>query len=37
MWVSDDWKDFSVLDCGDGEKVETWGEYVLVRPDPQAI
>lgn len=37
MWVSDDWKDFSVLDCGDGEKVEIWGKYTLVRPDPQAI
>ena len=37
MWVSSDWEDFSVLDCGDGEKVENWGKYVLVRPDPQAI
>lgn len=37
MWVSDDWKEFSVLDCGDGEKLEIWGKYTLVRPDPQAI
>lgn len=37
MWVSKDFKDFKVLDCGDGEKVEIWGKYTLVRPDPQAI
>lgn len=37
MWVSKDWKDYKILDCGDGEKVEFWGKYSLVRPDPQAI
>ncbi len=37
MFVSDKWKDFGILDCGDGEKVEHWGDYILVRPDPQAI
>ncbi len=37
MWVSNEWNDYKILDCGGGEKLETWGEYVLVRPDPQAI
>ncbi len=37
MWRSDKWKDFEVLDCSDGEKLERWGKYTLVRPDPQAI
>ncbi len=37
MWIADQWKDFEVLDCSRGEKLERWGEYYLVRPDPQAI
>ena len=37
MWVADGWKDYHVLDCGDGEKLERWGDYTLIRPDPQAI
>lgn len=37
MWVSDGWKDYVLLDCGRGEKLERWGDYHLVRPDPQAI
>jgi 23S rRNA (cytosine1962-C5)-methyltransferase len=37
MWVSDKWRDFELLDCSDGEKLERWGDYILVRPDPQAI
>ncbi len=37
MWISDNWKDFEVLDCSNGEKLERWGEHVLVRPDPQVI
>ena len=37
MWSADKWKDFEVLDCGGGEKVERWGKQVLVRPDPQAV
>ena len=37
MWVSDKWKDFEILDCSGGEKLERWGPYTLVRPDPQVI
>ena len=37
MWVSDKWKDYALLDCSDGEKLERWGGYILRRPDPQAI
>ncbi len=37
MYTPTGWRDFSVLDTGDGEKLERWGEYVLRRPDPQAI
>lgn len=37
MWIADKWRDFELIDCSDGEKLERWGEYFLVRPDPQAI
>lgn len=37
MWVTEGWKDYELLDCSDGEKLERWGEHILVRPDPQAI
>ena len=37
MWKADNWKDYEVLDTGNGEKLERWGEYLLVRPDPQVI
>ena len=37
MWIADQWKDYALLDCGGGEKLERWGGHVLVRPDPQAI
>ncbi len=37
MWISDNWRDYELLDCGDGERLERWGKYLLVRPDPQAI
>ena len=37
MYISDKWQDFELLDCSKGEKLERWGSYYLVRPDPQAI
>ncbi len=37
MWIANEWKDYEVLDTGDGEKLERWGKYLLVRPDPQVI
>ena len=37
MFISDKWKDFELIDCSKGEKLERWGQYYLVRPDPQAI
>lgn len=35
--VARNWKDFALLDAGQGEKLERWGSYVLRRPDPQAV
>ena len=37
MWIADNWKDYEVIDCSKGEKLERWGDYILVRPDPQVI
>lgn len=37
MRVAPDWKDYSVIATGDGEKLERWGDLVLLRPDPQVI
>ena len=37
MYIADGWKDYEVLDTGDGEKLERWGSVILSRPDPQAI
>lgn len=37
MWIADQWKDYEVLDTSSGEKLERWGDYLLVRPDPQVI
>ena len=37
LWISDQWKDYEVLDTSDGEKLERWGSFYLVRPDPQVI
>ncbi len=37
MWIADGWKDYEVIDCSEGEKLERWGNYTLVRPDPQVI
>lgn len=37
MWVSDKWKDYEILEAVNGEKLERFGEYLLIRPDPQII
>ncbi len=37
MWTADRWKDYEVYDTSNGEKLERWGDYILVRPDPQVI
>ena len=37
MWIARNWKDYEVLDTCKGEKLERWGKYILVRPDPQVI
>ncbi len=37
MWIADNWKDYEVIDCSEGEKLERWGSYTLLRPDPQVI
>ncbi|MCQ2443078.1 MAG: class I SAM-dependent methyltransferase [Oscillospiraceae bacterium] len=37
MWTANRWKDYELIDCGRGEKLERWGNEILVRPDPQAI
>ncbi len=37
MWIADKWKDYTLIDTSEGEKLERWGKYTLVRPDPQVI
>ncbi len=37
MWIADNWKDYEIIDCSGGEKLERWGDYVLLRPDPQVL
>lgn len=37
MWIADGWKDYEVIDSSQGEKLERWGDYLLIRPDPQVI
>lgn len=37
MWIADGWKEYQVIDASSGEKLEKWGKYTLVRPDPQVI
>lgn len=37
MILADKWQDYAVLETGGGEKLERWGDVVLLRPDPQAI
>ena len=35
MWIADGWKDYEVIDTSKGEKLERWGDYLLVRPAAQ--
>ena len=37
MFIANQWKDYEVIDTSGGEKLERWGKYLLVRPDPQVI
>ena len=37
MWCSENWKDYELIDSSDGERLERWGKYILIRPDPQVI
>ena len=37
MWLADKWKDYRLVDTSNGEKLEYWGDYLLRRPEPQAI
>lgn len=37
MFIAENWKDYEVLDTGNGDKLERWGKYILRRPDPQVI
>ncbi len=37
MWIADQWKDYEILDTSSKEKLERWGKYILVRPDPQVL
>ena len=37
MWAADKWEDYELLDCSDGCRLERWGKYTLIRPDPQVI
>ncbi len=37
MWLANEWKDYKIIDTSDGEKLEYWGKYSLIRPDPQVI
>lgn len=37
MFTADKWKDYELIDCTDGKRLERWGKYTLVRPDPQVI
>ncbi len=37
MFLADGWKDYELIDCDKGEKLERWGEHLLIRPDPQIV
>ncbi len=37
MILSNSWQDYEIIETGNGQKLERWGDYVLLRPDPQVI
>ena len=37
MLLAESWKDYELIDCSGGEKLERWGDVILLRPDPQII
>lgn len=37
MWYSDDWKEYELIDAANGQRLERWGNYIFIRPDPQAV
>lgn len=37
MWIASNWKDYEILDCSRGEKLERWADQILLRPDPQVL
>ena len=37
MRVAENWKDYELIDCSTGEKLERWGDKIFIRPDPQVI
>lgn len=37
MRTANGWQDYRIFDASDGDKLESWGGRVLVRPDPQII
>ena len=37
MWTAENWHDYELIDTSDGERLERWGKFLLVRPDPQVI
>lgn len=37
MWYSDNWKEYELIDAAEGQRLERWGKYTFVRPDPQAV
>ena len=37
MFLADGWTEYELIDCSGGEKLERWGKYLLIRPDPQIV
>ncbi|MBO5797853.1 MAG: SAM-dependent methyltransferase, partial [Clostridia bacterium] len=37
MRAAENWKDYELLDASAGERLERWGEFILIRPDPQVL